>query len=173
MPIFEFGFSGLPTKPDGSPQLGARQVPIPQALQQCGPCIPVQISIAAKVAAALQKVGSAAPPPQNGLALIDTGATISGVDARAVQALGLQPIGVKKVFTARGAAQQPVYAATFAFPNTNIPAINFGELLGVDLADQRIQLIGNQPLIAVIGREILANFLLIYNGRMARFTLAF
>jgi hypothetical protein len=172
MPVFEFSFHAQAQQQQGAAP-APPAAPFAQGLLQCGPLLPVQIGIATKVAATLQKFGLAAPPPSSGLALIDTGATISGVDKRVVSALGLQPISVQKVFTARGSSEHPVYAARYAFPNTNLPGMEFGRLLEIDLADQKVPMMGNQPLIAIIGREILSRFILIYNGPGGHYTLAF
>lgn len=168
MPVFDFCFESAPP----GVQAGGSS-PFPLGLQQAGPLVPVQVGIATRVAGLLQKANVAVPAPSTGLALIDTGASVSGVDKRVVSALGLLPIGVQKVFTAKGADQQSVYAAKFSFPGTNLPGIEFGQLLGVDLADQRIQLVGNQPLIAILGREILSKFIMIYHGPRGQYTLAF
>ena len=110
------------------------------------------------------------PTPVPGLALIDTGATLSAVDATVVQQLGVQPVGLANVGTAGGQQQQATYPARFTFPGTGLPNIDFGQLLGANLTGQ-IVAAHQQPLIALLGRDILQQFILIYNGPVGMFTL--
>jgi predicted aspartyl protease len=132
----------------------------------------IQIEIPAQLAAQLQKANQPIPKPVLGMALIDTGATCSGIDQTVVQQLGLQPVGVQKVGTAGGMHDQSLYPARLSFPGTGFSAAESKQLLGVDLAGQVLAHL-NAPMIALIGRDILARFILIYNGPAGQFTPAF
>ena len=88
-----------------------------------------------------------------------------------VQQLGIQPVGVANVGGATGSAQQPTYAARFVFPSIGSPPIDFGLLLGLNLAGVH-QTAALGLLVALIGRELLQHFILIYNGPAAMFSLA-
>lgn len=146
--------------------------PSPVGLQLSGPVVAVQVEIPAALASQLQQANQVPPNPVAGLALIDTGATISAVDAAVVQQLGVQPVGVTSVGTAGGPHQQALYPARFVFPGTPIPPIEFSQLLGANLVGQAVA--GQQgPLIALLGRDILRHFVLVYNGPAGMFTLAF
>ncbi len=132
----------------------------------------VLVEVPNALAAALQAQGAPIAPPAAGLALIDTGATRSAVDDSVVQALGVQPIGVVNVGTAGGIQQHSVYSAKFSFPGSNLPSIEFAQLTGVNLTGHFVPH-ANLPLIALIGRDILSRFVMIYNGPLATVTLAF
>jgi predicted aspartyl protease len=107
-----------------------------------------------------------------GFALIDTGASVSAVDDSVVRQRGAQPVGIAQVGTAGGQHPQAVYPARLVFPGTNIPSVEFGQLLGANLAGQMVA--GHQgPLIVLLGRDILQQFVLFYNGSTGSFTLAF
>jgi len=145
--------------------------PAPLALQAVGPVMPLQVEIPTALASALQQAGQPIPGPILGFALIDTGASVSAVDVSVVQRLGVQPIGVTNVGGVTGVAQQPTYPARFVFPGTAFPPIEFGMLLGAPLSGlQPAGLPG--PLIALLGRELLQHFILIYNGPGAMFSVA-
>lgn len=137
-----------------------------------GPCLPVQVEVPPALAAQLQQTGQAVPAPVAGFALIDTGASVSAVDAAVVQQLGVQQIGTVLVGTAGGPQQQATFPARFTFPGTTLPAIDFGALLGSNLAGQ-IVAIHQGPLIALLGRDLLQSFVLVYNGPGATFSLSF
>src|SRR5437867_2014778 len=88
----------------------------------------------------------------------DTGASVSAVDAAVVRQLGIPPIGTINVGTAGGVQQQAQYPASFSFPGTGLPTINFNFVIGSNLTGQQ------PPIIALIGRDVLRHFVMIYNG---------
>lgn len=167
MPIYNYGPHVANPPGTTQPQL------FPGGLQLAGPVVPIQIEIPSALAAQLQRVGTAIPAPVPGIGLVDTGASVSAVDKGIVQQLGIQPIGVANVGTAGGQQQQAVFPAKFSFPGTNLPTIEFNQLLGSDLAGQTIP--GPLPgqLVALLGRDILQHFVLIYNGPFGSFSLAY
>jgi hypothetical protein len=167
MPVHSFAFQ---VQPPDQPTPPVR--PFPEGLLHCGPVLGVQIEIPSALAAAFQAQGQPPPAPATGFALIDTDATRSGVDVSVVTSLGIQPIGVASVGTASGIVQRPVYSAKFSFPGTNLPPVEFAQLLGVDLTGQTVVML-NQKLVALIGRDILRRFVMIYNGLEGHITLAF
>jgi len=133
------------------------------ALRRFGPRLPIQIGVHAAYAKVLQEKEQVVPPPASGIALIDTGATITSVDNSVAEKLELKATGSVKLGTASG----PTTASTFAFsfqlqgiPN-NIGITNG---VGCDL--------GGQDLIALIGMDLLANCVFILNGPDGVFTLA-
>jgi len=141
-------------------------------MQLTGPVLSVQIEVPTILANQLQQTGQPAPAPVSGFALIDTGASLSAVDATVIQQLGVQAVGVAAVGTAAGPQQQATYPARFTFPGSNLPAIDFSQILGSNLTGQIVAGTG-QPLIALFGRDILQHFILIYNGPGATFSLAY
>ena len=135
-------------------------------LRQRGPSLAVEISVPSDLAAALQANGRPIPPPFSGVGLIDTGASVTSVDESVLVALGLSPTSVVNVATPSAqAVQQPVYACVLAFPGTPLPAIPFNEVIASNLTGLGCS--------ALIGRDILAACLLVYNGPEGVWTLAF
>jgi hypothetical protein len=96
------------------------------------------------------------------MGLIDTGASVSAVDAAVVRQLGIRPIGTISVGTAGGVQQQAQYPASFSFPGTGLPTIAFTFVIGSNLAGQQ------PPIIALIGRDVLRHFVMIYHGNFGQ-----
>lgn len=137
----------------------------PERLRVSGPALQVEIGIPSALAAALQQTQIQIPAPHVGLALIDTGASITAVDQAVLQDLGLTPISVSQVATPGGQVQQPVYACEMTFPGTPIPLLPFNAVIG-----SQIRVLGYS---ALIGRDVLRAFQLVYNGAEGFWTLAF
>jgi len=167
MPIHIISFQGGPPA-----QAPLSFHPLPPVLIAVGPVVSVLVEVPSALAAALQSAGSSIPQPASGLALIDTGATRSAVDDGVIQALGVQPTGVVNVGTAAGMQQQSVYSARFTFPGSKLPTIEFAQLTGVNLRGHVVPHV-NVPLIALIGRDLLSRFIMVYNGPHATVTLAY
>jgi hypothetical protein len=73
--------------------------------------------------------------------------------------------------TAGGPRQQSTHAARFSFPGTPLPGFELARVIGSDLTGQTV--LNQQPVIGLIGRDILANAILIYNGSAGMFSLSF
>lgn len=129
------------------------------------------MEVPSALASQLQHAGQPVPAPVSGLALVDTGASLSAVDTSVIQQLGVQAVGLVQVGTAGGPQRQATYPARFAFPGTSLPSIDFGLLLGATLAGQIAAGTGH-PIIALLGRDLFQHFVLVYNGPGAMFTLA-
>lgn len=128
----------------------------PVAMATKGPRLAGEISVPQKLAEHLSQTGKPIPQPHTGDVLIDTGASRTSVDRSIVAALGLAPVGAAKVLTPSGQAPQMLYPARFSFPGTPLPSIEFSSVLGSDLQQQGIA--------ALLGRDVLSSFLLVYNG---------
>ena len=74
----------------------------PLLLQTLGPRETVEIHLAPALAEHFSQTGKPLPSPVTGQALFDTGASVSAVDAQAIGALGLNPVGVTSVHTPGG-----------------------------------------------------------------------
>jgi len=92
-------------------------------LAQHGPVLNVEVHVPNALAAQLAQAGQTVPSPVSGLALIDTGASISAVDDSIIQSLGVSPVGIATVKTPSGAARQNQYPVRFVFPGTSLPDI--------------------------------------------------
>lgn len=158
MPVHNFRFTN---PPDGTAE--------PKGLARIGPVLPVEVTIPSSLAEYLLKNNLPIPPPVPGFALIDTGATGSGVDEEVVKRLGVNPIGITTVMGVAGQVRQNLYPAKFIFPIGKFE-IEFTSLIGINLKGQSV---GDHSLIVLVGRDVLSRFLFIYNGPDAHFTFAF
>jgi len=151
MPVFNHVYMGQQPgqPPPPSPNF------VPTILQQTGPLIQVQIEVPTALAQHLQQAGQPIPAPVPGFGLLDTGATISAVDNSVVQSLGVQSTGIANVGTAGGTQQQPVYPIRITLPAHKIN-FDVSSALGATLSQQGI--------VALLGRDFLQHFVLVYNG---------
>lgn len=135
-----------------------------------GPIISVEISIPTALSNLFQTNKIPIPQPVTGFALIDTGCMLTSVDVATVNRLGLKPVGVEEdVYTAQGRGKTNRYPAHVKFPGTNIE-IDYNAVLTADLSGQHFN---NTPIIALIGRDILADCVFIYNGKTGMYTFAY
>ena len=143
------------------------QVPIPPnagLLQAAGPRLAVQFEVPDALALQLKASNLPIPPPVNGMALIDTGATITAVDTAVLSALGVNPVGIVPVGTAAGPAKHPVYPIKLQLQGIGL-VLNFGRVTGAPL--------GGMKLAALLGRDVLMRMVLIYDGPSSEYTLSF
>lgn len=140
--------------------------PSPDGLQAAGPMLPVAVAVHPILAQQLRGQGATPPAPVGGVGLIDTGASVSAVDSSVVSQLGIPPIGTINVGTAAGVQQQAQYPASFSFPGTGLPTINFNFVIGSNLAGQQ------PPIVALIGRDVLRHFVMIYHGGFGQVVLS-
>ena len=106
MPILNVQFAGQGKLPDGT------AVPIPPqgVLTQRSPIVQVTVSVGQQIATQVLQGGGTLPPPVSGLALIDTGASVTCVDQDAANQLQLPAIDVVQIASAsHAAAEQNVY----------------------------------------------------------------
>ena len=123
-----------------------------------GATIAVEFSIPDELAASLRKQGKAVPQPVARIALIDTGATVTVIDAGVARQLRLNPVDVGEVETAGGTEEWLRYDFKVQLP-AGLPAI---AVYGV--ASPRENTI-------LIGRDILSYGTLTYRGSDGSFTL--
>jgi hypothetical protein len=133
------------------------------ALQTNGPILNVLVHIPTALAQLLSQ-GTPIPSPQSGIALIDTGASHTCVDESSLVKLGVNPIGVATTRTAAGPANQSRYPVRLEFPGEGLD-LEFSSVTGVDLSGQAID-IGAQshPIVVLVGRDVLSQCVLVYNG---------
>lgn len=146
-------------------------IPDPEALRATGPCVPVVIEIPSALARRFEREDRPIPDPVSGYALIDTGASITSVDRQIFGRLHLPPVGRTFVTTAGGQQQQSKYPGRLSFPGTPLPARDFAELLGADLSG--LQADTGKSIVALIGRDLLTDMVLVYDGRHATVTIAY
>lgn len=139
--------------------------PTARQLHQLGAIIQLQADAPAPVRQALTAAGRTPPPTQPLPAVIDTGATISGIDITVLQALGLQPTGTANIGGVAGPNAHGLYTVDLHIPlgQQRLSLAN-RVVIGVHLAN---------PYRALLGRDILAMMMLVYNGPTGTWTLAF
>ena len=98
------------------------------------------------------------------MALIDTGATMTAVDASVVAAPGVNPVGVVPVGTAGGPTTQPVYPIRLQLQRVGL-VLDFSRVTGASLKAMN--------LVALLGQDVLARMILIYDGPSSEYTLSF
>ena len=140
-------------------------------LSTAGPILPVEVTIPTPLADILTKQNKPIPQPKSGWALIDTGATRTCVDADAITQLGVNPIGRAKIHGSAGKHEVNIFPAHFRFPTFQGGfEIDFTATLGVDIKAQQFN---KQPIIVLIGRDVLSRCIFIYNGTLGVYTLSF
>lgn len=136
---------------------------------QGGALIDLSVGVSAARAQALQQAGQLVPNPVVIRGLIDTGASCTCVDPSIPRALGLVPRGVTPILTPSTGAQAHqanLYdvSLTLLHPKLSLSIAN------VPVAESQLAV---QGILALIGRDILANCLFLYDGQAGLFTLAF
>jgi len=137
---------------------------------QVGACLATEVHLPPLVAEALAKEGTPVPTSKGGLALLDTGATMTCVHEPLLTDLGLKPVGVVTSGTAAGPVQQSVYMVRLIFPVLGW-TVDL-QVAGVDLTGQTPPLDPPQPIIALLGRNLLTQCVLIWNGPGGFWTIA-
>jgi predicted aspartyl protease len=138
--------------------------------QTNGPQIQLYIGASNPRREALQQAGQQIPQPVLVHGLVDTGASATAVDPNVILSLGLQPTGSMPILTP-STGSTPHQVNTFdvgiIIPLNGLMtfSINAFQVFESSLSVQGIQ--------ALIGRDLLANCLFVYDGRSNIFTLAF
>lgn len=133
-----------------------------QDLIMNGALVQVEVSVPAAVADALRAQGQPVPPPQRALALIDTGASISGVKPEIAAGAQLVQTSSVTVSGVVGSQDRPIYAATISLPDYGV-TLDAIDVAGVDLPQQNINFL--------LGRDVLEKMVLTYKGAQGKFEL--
>jgi len=136
----------------------------PAPLMQIGPIMAVLIEIPPALSQQLASQNQPIPPPVTGVALIDTGATLSGVHSPVLAQLGVATVGLANVGTAGGQQQQNVYPIRIVMSQLNL-GLDYNQVLGVDLS--------GTGYIALLGRDVLQRMILVYDGPGSEFSIMF
>jgi predicted aspartyl protease len=158
MPILHIQLGAQTRAPDGK----TVQLHPAVALHRRGPVVQVNVTIEQNAGKALLAQGKAVPSPKVGFALIDTGASNTCIDDDAAKELGLPVVDVAKMTSATHAEQHcNVYPVQIAIPTVTL---NSPRTMGAALAVQ--------GLLVLIGRDVLQNCTLFYNGPTGQITLS-
>lgn len=160
MPIFHIQSQALVEQPDGS----KNELPPALGLQQRGSCIPVSVGLEQNMAQVLIQANKPVPAAIQGLALIDTGASVSCVDSTIAATLKLPIVGTANMASASHAnTSVSLHPIQITLQNQAI-SFNASRAMSANIA--------NQGFIAIIGRDILQLCTLFYNGPTGQITLA-
>jgi hypothetical protein len=141
---------------------GPHATPSSPILAATGAFTHADVAPPAAVASSIIASGQAPPASRTGVALIDTGATLTCVHEPDLIALGLNPVSTVTSGTAAGPVQQSIYVARLTFPQFGWS----GDLAvaGVDLTGQQVKTSPPQSIVALLGRNILSSWTLVWNG---------
>jgi hypothetical protein len=144
----------------------------PAGLSSAGALFNIEIQLHPALAQALAQQNQPIPAGLPGMAMIDTGASGTCVHEPILQQLGINPVGVVQGLTAAGPVQQSLYPARLVFPATGW-TFDVPNVVGVNLAGQVAQIVPPQPIIALLGRDLLTAWTLTWNGPGGFWTVAF
>ena len=146
----------------------------PRALMVLGPQISVDILPPLVVEKWAKSSKKEVKQAHNLGALIDTGASVTGVDEAVLNQLGYPPIGVSSLATPSGTSQTGVYMVRLVIPSQrdprfppNIPRIIIDNVRVIAVKLDR------QPYKVLLGRDVLSRMIMVYNGPQALITLGY
>lgn len=113
-------------------------------------------------AASYIRSGASSPRPWPLLAMVDTGASLSAIDASVARAMGLPQTGTSRVAGATGVANLPVHAASVVLRDAGA-RFDPVRLAGIALQGTGFHLL--------LGRDILSDLNLDYRGPAGSFAL--
>jgi len=128
-----------------------------QALTINGIVLNVLIGVDRWTAESLRAQSLQVPNPSPFSAMVDTGASGLALDNSIIQALNLTRRGLVRVHTASGSRLANLYVVSLSFPATELRSYDVVRATEVDLSAQ--------PFKCLIGREIMANWHVHYNGQ--------
>jgi hypothetical protein len=113
-------------------------------------------------------------PEVRGYCCVDTGTKFSCIDVAAMGALGIEQVGTTKLqgMTSTEPANVPVFGAMLTFPGSNVEPLILADFIGVNLEwGGGTPEIPGKPIIALMGRAALVNYVMVYNGPVSTITL--
>ena len=134
------------------------------ALHQLGPRLQITLSLLEAQLKAIADIGEPLPNPISGVALIDTGALSTCIDQKAADAAGLAVVDSGLMTSATHENELvPIYAARLDI--AGIPE-------NVEAKRAYGAILEPQGLTALVGRDLLASCILVYNGTDGSFSLS-
>jgi hypothetical protein len=130
-------------------------------LEKAGALIPVTISLPETLAALREGEGKPVQGPVRGMALLDTGADASAIDIGVFRHFSILAIDRVGFNSAGGRATSEVFPAWLSLPEFNIPKLEMERVIGCDFGWTGRK---DDEFLMLMGRDILRNFLLVYDG---------
>ena len=137
-----------------------------------GPVLNVIFSVSAARKTALEKRNQPVPNVVQSRGLVDTGASCTCVDPSVIRALGVPPSGVAPMVTP-STGSDAVIINTYDIGLMIFTTVQDPPFVIRNLAVAESDLLASQGFHALIGRDVLAKCVLIYNGTTNTYTLAF
>jgi hypothetical protein len=141
---------------------GPYPTPSADVLVSAGAFTNVDVDVPPQIASSMSAAGQTIPAAASGLALLDTGATLTCVHEPLLTGMGLNPVGVVTSGTAAGQQQQSLYVARLTFPLLGWTADL--QVVGVDLTGQQVATAPPPDIIALLGWNLFMNWTLVWNG---------
>lgn len=138
--------------------------------QAGGPQLQLYVGVSTPRGVALKEAGQPIPPLKLIRGLVDTGASTTAIDPSVIQGLGITPTGSMPILTP-STGPNPVQVNTFDV-GIVIPIFS-GQTFSLGAVQVFESSLSVQGIQALIGRDILKNGLLVYDGRNNIFSLAF
>jgi len=133
-----------------------------------GPVIEVEITVPLPLVRYLRKSNLPAYPLMHGLAIIDTGAAITAIDAGVLEKLGIPYIDTELMHTVHGSAEMQMFNASANFPSLELGGISLDRVPGGSI---RSATNAGTDIIMLLGREILRNLKMTYDGPNSKVTI--
>jgi len=116
----------------------------------------------------LRRAGMPIPAPKELRAIFDTGTDVTAVSESSLSHLGMQPVGTELVTTPGGVAIVSRYRISLSLPSEDRSA-------QLSLPEMDVLTMAHPPIgfDMLIGMDVLADCLLLVDGKARRFTLAF
>jgi len=141
------------------------------AIAADGPVIPILIGVSGPRAQALKDAGLAIPTPVLVRGLIDTGASCTAVDPQVIADLGLEPRGTISIVTpSTGTGSHTCNQYDVALVFLMHPGGVHVKSLTLPVIESHLD---GQGIRAFIGRDALADGIMIYNSQSGTLSLAF
>lgn len=137
-----------------------------------GPFLNVLFTVSEARSSALRNAGKTPPSFPQAIGLIDTGASCTCVDPSVIQGLGLTPTGSTAIVTP-STGQGPVVFDEYDCGLMIYAHTTENPYVVRNLSVVEAPLLQQQGFHALIGRDVLSNCVLIYNGKTGLYTLAF
>jgi len=157
--------AGAPVEPPGPGTRGPQRNYVAWADSDPGPCIDVRVENSREVIEAGRAFGLEYPEPVKMKALLDTGAGVTVISKTFAKYCKLMQTGETEIRVLGSLHKCGEYAGAISFPGTNLRPFDPIRLVSADFVQERHYAI-------LIGRDILRNWTITFDGRSKRVTIA-
>jgi hypothetical protein len=137
-------------------------------LEESGPLVAVEITVPLKLKRFHEEQGLAPYSTRSGFVLIDTGAGGSAIDDSVFAEMEIPSVDSAFTRTPHGLAPSLVYNASASFPSLGLFEIPLHRVLGCDIRNLTD---AGQDIIMLLGRDILRDLVMVYDGPRSNVTI--